>query len=304
MTSIIQIFKERKECLPEFIEILEHPTAVNIILDDINLSIDYRKIVIPSLKKYSIPIVMSCGWGSGWEGIVPLAFSLACEGFEIFIISLPGYGDSDNLPSEIINEDVLKEMAKAVIEVMKKLAISSGYLIGHSMAAIYLAKVAKMKPHMVKKLVLLNAAGIKRYNNIFSKLAMTKRFIFSGIKLHLRYKWLGLLSKEDDFMLELVAWCGKQKSPFEKGRRKQRFFEFRDICKGDLVRDAKEIEIPVVYISGDKDTVFDPYEGKKLLSQAFPSNRVLDSDIIAGVPHNSTLYHTEIVAAMIGRFLE
>jgi len=152
---------------------------------------------------------------------------------------------------------------------------------------------------------LLNASGIRQYRNIFSKILMAKRFILSGARLHLRYKWMSFLSKEDDYIIELVSWCGKQKSPFGKGRFKQRIVEFLDICHSCLLEDAKKAPFTfVVYIAGAKDTVFKPFKGKGLLLEAISRHRKVESSILAGVPHNPTLFHSEITAAMIGHFSE
>jgi pimeloyl-ACP methyl ester carboxylesterase len=305
MPSLNKIFIERKQYLPGVIEILRKKTTAEIEVDGVRLKIDYRRIVIPSLKKHSIPFVLSCGWGSGWEGIVPLAFSFACEGFEVFIISLPGYGDSDNLPPEMITPNILELMAKIVIKFLKCLNIPRAPVIGHSMAAIIAMKAARKEPMLVEKVVLLNAGGIRQYRNIFSKILMAKRFILSGVRLHLRYKWMSFLSKEDDYIIELVSWCGKQKSPFGKGRLKQRIVEFLDICRSCLLEDAKKAPFTfVVYIAGAKDTVFNPFEGKELLLEAISRHGKVGSSVLAEVPHNPTLFHSEITAAAICYFLE
>jgi pimeloyl-ACP methyl ester carboxylesterase len=305
MPSLNRIFSERKQYLPEVIEILREQTTTEIEMDGVRLRIDYRCIVIPSLKKHSIPFVLSCGWGSGWEGIVPLAFSLACEGFEVFIISLPGYGDSDNFPPGMIAPNILELMAKVVIKFLRCLNIPRAPVIGHSMAAIIAMKAARKEPLLVEKVVLLNAGGIHQYRNVFSKLSMAKRFILSGVRLHLRYKWMSFLSKEDDYLIKLVSWCGKQKSPFGKGRLKQRIVEFMEICRSCLLEDAKRAPFTfVVYIAGAKDTVFKPFKGKELLLEAISRHGKVGSSVLAGVPHNPTLFHSEITAAMIGHFIK
>lgn len=306
MPSLNRIFGPRCTYIPYVTNTFNLPYSVPVKIKGIELKIDYRQLCLfSSEEQHPIPIIACCGWGSGWEGMAPLAFSLACEGFELYLISLPGYGNSDNLPPEFIAPGILDLMADVVIEFCAQMKIPVAYMVGHSMAGAIAMEVAKKKPSLVEKVGLLNPCGINQYYYLFQKISMAKRFILSGAKLHMRYKWQKLLSREDDYILELVAWCGKQKNPFGKDRKRQRIQEFNDICNTHLVQkmDAFASFPPVVFVGGGNDSVFSAEVGRAVLRKACRDRTTFQSSILQDVPHNLTLYHSEVTAAMLGHLL-
>ncbi|MCK4635408.1 MAG: hypothetical protein KAT32_00955 [Candidatus Moranbacteria bacterium] len=83
--SINEIFEYRKKFIPEVGKQLKNPTSIDVEVAGEKLNIDYRVVQIESEidkeeNKNQDPVLLLTGFGSGWEGIAELAFSLACEG--------------------------------------------------------------------------------------------------------------------------------------------------------------------------------------------------------------------------------
>jgi pimeloyl-ACP methyl ester carboxylesterase len=104
--SINQIFENRKDFILEVGEQLERETKAEVEINGEKLNVDYRVISVESLEnKSGDAVVLLPGFGSGWEGISELGFSLACEGRKVIMPSLPGYGNSDNPTEDYYKEN-------------------------------------------------------------------------------------------------------------------------------------------------------------------------------------------------------
>ncbi len=129
------------------------------------LKVDYREISVAEKEnKEGEPVLLLPGFGSGWEGIAELGFSLVCEGRKVFMLSLPGYGNSDNPPAEYYKTADFENEAEVVNSFLKQLDLRNKkiHLIGHSMGSQVLALLVKKHPEKIASLVLLNPAGTEK----------------------------------------------------------------------------------------------------------------------------------------------
>lgn len=308
--SINEIFEDRRKYIPEAGKILEQKMHTEVEVDGERLEVDFRILKISELEKESAkPVVLLSGFGSGWEGISELGFSLACEGRKVIMISLPGYGNSDNPSENYYDTDGWKNEADAIGQVIKKLSNLSDqfHLVGHSMGSEILAEYAEKNQNKVSSLVLLNPAGVKEKEN---QAWLGAKFVASGIKTAAEYQTGMYFSGEKDYQDKLWEYVPKTKSPFAKNRIEQRLAEAEKVSSGHLLEKLKKLDVPITYISGKLDSVYPPgksSDDKSQLSkiiEAVKDKARLETSVMEGLRHNTTIAPDEITAANIEHYLE
>lgn len=132
----------------------------------INNQISNKQIIINNLLinyYYSLPdkksfktLVFLHGWGVDsklWFKIVP---ELINKNYSMYFLDLPGFGQSQ-MPNTTYDVDDYK---KIVYEFVKKLGLKNINLIGHSFGGRITIKLAAENPEFLKKVILVDAAGI------------------------------------------------------------------------------------------------------------------------------------------------
>jgi pimeloyl-ACP methyl ester carboxylesterase len=309
--SLNEIFKDRKKFIPEFGEQLKKESKLELEINGEKLDIDYRIISIESQKnEVGDVVVLLSGFGSGWEGVSELSFSLACEGRKVVMLSLPGYGNSSNPSEKYYKNNNFESEAEVIRKLLDKLKLKEGnrvHLVGHSMGSEIMATFAQKYPDKTASLVLLNPAGIEDREN---KLFLAKRFLGSGALTSTEYNLRSVFSGEKDYEKEIKKYIPSTKSPFDKTRIYQRIAEVNKLSKGHLLKKLKEINCPITYISGELDTVYPP--GKKddensqlkRFIESVQGGIKVEKSIMAGLRHNTTIAPDEITAANIEHYLE
>jgi len=291
-----------EELVQQFLDQLNRMHYQHFYIDGMQPGVDFRSIRLEieddPAKRKPIPILLSTGWGSGWEGILPLAFSLACRGYRVILVSLPGYGDSENPPRRYYREHLYRHHAQAVLAVLRNFGISKAYFVGHSMGAEILAEAAWYSSEICEKLVLFHPTGLKKIG-FFEKFSLFWKFTVSGARL--RWKHYRGLDGCDKAFEVLIKFCGEQRSPWW-GRFGQRWAEFSQICQGGLIKRVKEIKSKIIFISGSQDTVYNAWKSRNILIEAL-TKEGFKANIIFDNPHNPTLYHSERTANIIVRRL-
>jgi pimeloyl-ACP methyl ester carboxylesterase len=309
--SITKIFENRKDFIPEVGGQLEKESKVEVEINGEKLNVDYRIISVESQEnKEGDAVVVLPGFGSGWEGISELGFSLACEGRKVVMPSLPGYGNSDNPSENYYETNNFDNEAEVINQLLEKTGIQEGkkvHLVGHSMGSEIMATFAEKYPDKVSSLVLLNPAGV---NEKEGKFGLGKRFVGSGIKTSAIFALRSAFSGEKDYEKEIWEYIPKTQSPFTKGRGSQRMAEVDKLSEGHLLEKIKNTNCLITYISGQLDTVYPPGREDDENSQLF---RVVESvedktriekSVMAGLRHNTTIAPDEITAANIEHYLE
>lgn len=308
--SVNEIFEPRKEHIPEIGDQLEKETKAEIEVGGEKLNVDYRTLAIESLeKKDSDPVVVLPGFGSGWEGIAELGFSLACEGRKVILPSMPGYGNSDDPPEDYYKTDNFDNEAEVVNKLIDSLGLEEGkkvHLVGHSMGSEILATLAEKYPEKVSSLVLLNPAGVEEEQN---KYAMGAKFVASGMKTSMTFAMRTGLTEMVDYEKPLYQHVPETVSPFTRERLAQRMSEAARLSEGHLLDKIKNTSCPVTYISGEMDSVFppgdenDPNSQLARIVEAVDDETRIEKSVMAGLEHNTTLAPDEITAANIEHYL-
>lgn len=309
--SINKIFENRKDFIPEVGKQLERESKVEVEINGEKLNVDCRVISVESLEnKDGDAVVVSPGFGSGWEGISELGFSLACEGRKVIMPSLPGYGNSDNPFKSYYETNNFKNEAEVINQLISQIGLEDDkkvHLVGHSMGSEIMATFAEKYPDKVSSLVLLNPAGV---NNKEGKLSLGRRFIGSGMKTSAEYSIRSAFSGEKDYEKEIWKHIPKTESPFTKDRTSQRLSEVNKLSKGHLLEKLKNIKCPIIYISGQLDTVYPPGKEDDEASQlarvikSVGDETRIEKSVMAGLRHNTTIAPDEITAANIEHYLE
>ena len=309
--SINKIFEHRKEFIPEVGEQLEKESKAEVEIAGEKLSVDYRIVSIESKEnKKGDSVVLLPGFGSGWEGISELGFSLACEGRKVIMPSLPGYGNSDNPSEDYYKTDNFDNEAEVVNQLLEKIGMQEDekvHLIGHSMGGEIMATFAQKYPDKVSSLVLLNPAGVEEKEGKFD---LGRRFVSSGMITSAEFKIKSIFSGEKDYEKEISKHIPKTGSPFTKGRISQRLSEADRLSEGHLLEKIKNTKCPITYISGELDTVFPPgkeNDENSQLSRIIKSvgdGTRLEKSVMAGLRHNTTIAPDEITAANVEHYLE
>ncbi len=103
-------------------------------------------------KGRGVPFIIIHGWGGSTSPIHNLKFQelLAQKGFRVFVIALPGFGES-SLPELKSNED---EITESVIKFADKLKLERFFIYGHCFGGLIAIKIGRLYPHRVKGIVL------------------------------------------------------------------------------------------------------------------------------------------------------
>lgn len=277
----------KKKYVAEFVAQLKRPRFCTVQVARQDLRIDYRIVRIESLHRHSIPFVPVTGLGSGWEGIASLAFELACEGYEIVLLSLPGYGSSEDPKSAFYRHNLFVNCADTVLAFMRKRGIQLAYFVGHSMGAEIVAQAAKMFPPVCRGLVLLSPSGLYTLS-CWEKLGLIWKFPASGLAMQREYEKIIKSSDEVDYLAPLITLCGQQKSPWRPGRLWQRTAEFLALGKGSLAETLPFVQCPVSLVVGSRDTVFPTAKCHEALENILGLGQFCE-EVIEGGYHNMTL---------------
>jgi len=307
--SICEIFEDRKKFIPKIGEQLENKSSVEVEINGEQISVDYRDIKLEEIEnKDGDAVLLLSGFGSGWEGIAELGFSLACEGREVILPSLPGYGNSQNPSKKYYDTDNFDNEAEAVAQLLDKINLGNKkvHLVGHSMGSEILATVAKKYPDRVASLVLLNPAGVNEEENAIK---LSSKFIASGIHTSGEFFVRNVLLGENDYEKDLYKFIEKPKSAFTADRLPQRLAEAKKVANGNLLSKLNEMQVPITYISGELDIVYPPGSEKENDSQlakvieAVNDKEKIEKSVMLGLRHNTTLAPDEITSANIDHYL-
>ncbi len=308
--TINEIFENRSKYIKEVGQQLETKKVQEVDINGEKLKVDYREVSVGEKEDHlKDPVIVLPGFGSGWEGIAELGFSLACEGRKVILPSLPGYGNSQNPSEKYYNTDNFDNEAEVIRQLIEKLDLGDKkvHLVGHSMGSEILATLAQKYPEKIASLVLLNPAGVNEDENAVK---LSTKFILSGVQTNAEFHAKSFFSGEKDYEKDLYAHISKPESPFNKERITQRLAEAKKVSKGQLLEKIKKIDLPITYITGELDTVYPPgKENDKNSQLAQIISSVNDKEnirvsVMKKLRHNTTLAPDEITAANIDHYLE
>lgn len=304
--SIFESFSYREELISMIGSQLSYTRKFEVRIGKDKIKVDYRIISLNELGQSAYPVVLLSGFGSGWEGIIELGFSLACEGRKVILVSLPGYGNSDNPSEWYYNAPDFRNEAEVLFHLINQEDLR-GYLkfhlVGHSMGGVILQKFARMNADKISSITLLNPPVIWKREAPFR---LAKRFVLSGFHAAIEFWWRLKRSDKKDYEKGLYDFIRKPKSPFSFDRLKQRISEINRISnigwfvfRGTL-NALGRAGVPTTFVYSELDSVYPHREQPK----DFYSEQKVNVSVMTGLRHNTTLAPDEITAANIEHYLE
>lgn len=305
--SINEIFSEREQYIPEIEKQLSTKKGFYAEIEGQRFSVDYRVICVD--EKYdpeTKPVVLVHGFSSSWESIAELGFSLACEGRKIILLSLPGYGNSDDPGKEYFHdkEDFSNE-AEVLFQMVEQLrndgvCKDKVHLVSHSMGCEIATDFSDRHPSLVQSVVLLAPAGVRKEkkNPLVLSTISIESFVHSEIEFLIRMAFSG----EKNYEEKLHRHMKEMRSPFERSRLPQRVSEIKRLSgRGRLLEKIQRTKVPIGVISGEMDSIFPSEEIEEIV-------RAIDERMLTGISIMQSLGHIlafahEITAANVDHLL-
>lgn len=203
------------------------------------------------------PLVLMHGWGCDHSTVRMIARIAAEEGFRVWNIDFPGFGESPE-PPEVWGVEAYSD---AIAELMKREGISDPVLVGHSFGGrvgIFLSSRPEIK---VAKLVLVDSAGIKPRRG-------------------LKYRWRVGSFKAQKALLRMVLGERRAKRYIDRMRAKRGSADYAAasdkmrmvmsrVVNEDLTSRLPAIKAPTLLIWGANDTAT-PVADAKLMEREIP----------------------------------
>lgn len=181
-------------------------------------------------------IIFLHGWGADASAFLFVANRLSSR-YRVTVLDFAGFGAS----AEPMYPYTVIDYAREVEELMLKLGIKCAVLVGHSFGGRVALELAANNPNAVKKLVLIDSAGLKPrrkpsyYVRVYTH-KLLRKLGFGGLKGSSDYKNLSPLMKET----------------------------FKNVVNYDQTRLLAKIKCPTAIFWGKADKETPPYMAKRL----------------------------------------
>lgn len=125
------------------------------------MNIEHRRVNVGRLTLHVAelgvgePVLLLHGFPSYWADWQPQMTALAARGFRAITPDLPGYGESDQLPSVLDYRSTL--LASDLAGLIGALGLSKVHVVGHDWGGTLAYCLASEHPQLVSKLIVLNA---------------------------------------------------------------------------------------------------------------------------------------------------
>lgn len=231
-------------------------------------------------KKQSL--VFLHGWRSEAKVWFNIAQTLNDEGFNVYLIDLPGFGESP-VPHYPFG---VSDYAKIVVQFIDKIGINKPIIIGHSFGGRIAIKLSSTYPDSVDKLILTGAAGLVTQKNkiaIMAKMARLVKPLFKHRPLSsFRSKIYKMIGSEDYVMTPEL------KETYVK------------IVNEDLRPDLSKITAPTLLIWGEKDTET-PVEYERIMREEIKNS---NSVILDGAGHFAFIDKPREFLSSLNKFIK
>ncbi len=219
------------------------------------------------------PILFLHGWGASIDLVWPLAAGLADDGYRVYALDLPGFGQSDEPPQAWSVFDY----AKFVITYLDHHQLTQVRLFGHSFGGRLGLILGAEHPERIQQMVLAGSAGVVTPLPLMTRVRLS---IYKGIRDWL-YK-VGAKSTAD----KLRAWYGQRygSSDYKDVSGVMRATMVK-VVNQDLRDYAARVSAPTLLLWGDQDDATPLWQGQ-MLEQMMPDAGLV---IYEGAGHYSYL---------------
>lgn len=194
--------------------------------------------------------------------------------YRVYLVNLPGFG----APHRPGPRFVLSEATSWLLAWMEAVGLEGAHLVGHSMGGYLCLKVAAHRPDVVRKLVLVDPAGMPPHRTMLGHV---------GPLLHaVRYArpaFLPVLVRDALYAGPLTL-----------------LKTTRDLLAEDVREDLRQVEAPTLLVWGDRDPLIPPSIGDVMRAE-IPDSRLL---VIEETGHNPMFDKPETFNAALLAFLD
>ncbi|MCU0497814.1 MAG: alpha/beta hydrolase [Anaerolineae bacterium] len=219
------------------------------------------------------PIVMLHGWGANISLIRPLGERLAPLGYRVYLLDLPGFGQSEAPPIAW----TVYDYARFVLAYLDAHGLAKTHLFGHSFGGRLSLILGADHADRIQKIVLANSAGIRTPLPWPTRARLT---VYKRLRDGLR--GVGLKPIAD----QLQAWYNGRygSSDYQQISGVMRA-TFVQVVNEDLRPYAARVQRPTLLIWGDQDTDTPLWQGQ-YLEQTIPDAGLV---VYQGAGHYSYL---------------
>ncbi|MCU0652844.1 MAG: alpha/beta hydrolase, partial [Candidatus Pacebacteria bacterium] len=233
-------------------------------------------------------ILVLHGWGVGSRSWVEFGELMAKAGYRVIVPDLPGFGQSQEPKTPWYFDDYIR----FVEQFCAAMKLDKFYLIGHSFGGALACKFAATHPEMVEKLVLCDAAIIRKERLDWRQQYAKKMAAFKHRLLELPFAG-GIYPLAKKILYKFVGSRDYElASPVMKET-------FKMVLATDTLEYARKLAVPTLVVWGDQDKstpVEDAYE----LNKEIPGSVLW---IIPGAGHKVHRTHAHQLAEAVNRFL-
>jgi len=182
-------------------------------------------------------ILILHGWGScakNWEQVKEL---LEKKEYKVFIPDLPGFGNNPPPPHPWSLDDYVSWVEKYAQ------FTEPFFLFGHSFGGSIATKFVIKNPEKIKKLFLIDTAGIRRKSRKKNLIKKTAHFA----------KKLSFLPFFNFFRKVFYRFIVKSDYPYTQGNVMRNIY--LNIINEDISKDFSKITVPTIIIWGKKDKI-------------------------------------------------
>lgn len=232
------------------------------------------------------PVLALHGWGGSVKSFWPVAERLAPQGFQVHLIDLPGFGQSELPPQTWTVADYMR----FVTAYLDAAHLDRVALLGHSFGGRISLMLAAEQPDRVSKMVLAASAGVRTPPS----LKLRTRNVLTGAARRILDS-LGLVSLRERLQDRYNQRFASE-DYLTAGALRETFLR---IIAEDLTPFAPRIKAPTVLIWGDRDPDTPLWQGKKL-EQLIPDAGLI---VFEGAGHFAYLERLHDYLRIVTHFL-
>ena len=197
------------------------------------------------------PILALHGWGGSIQSFWPVAERLGPAGYQVHLIDLPGFGQSQVPPGAWGIADYMR----FVVAYLDACGLDRVAVLGHSFGGRISLMLAAEHPQRVRKMVLADSAGLRT-------------------PLGLKQRMRNILARTVRMSLEIArldAWRTRLQDSYNRRYASRDYLTagplretFVRVIEEDLTPFARRVQAPTVLIWGDHDTDTPLWQGRRL----------------------------------------
>jgi pimeloyl-ACP methyl ester carboxylesterase len=222
------------------------------------------------------PIILVHGWLGSWRYWVPVMEDLAKE-YRTYALDLWGFGDSDKAREQY---DV-QSYVSMLIAFMDELGIDQTSLVGHTLGAAVVTELAAQHPGRVSKLL---AVGLPLTSD-----AINQKLMAAG---------------SNDTLARLFWQRQRPYSVVEASLPKTSenaiALTIQSVARIDFAELLEEIDVPVLTVYGDRDSVISPTQADELENSHYSARAIVLSD----AHHFPMLDQTALFGRLLRDFMD